>query len=137
MNDAQWDAVEERLCSFYGHVCLDCDGYRLKLRLSRISTFKNAITFYVNGVLEGGWFLSDCEERRRFFRPAATYLWSTKNRCVFNKMSKKTLKAMNIDPNKKSTFFYSSWCNFKSMRRHLEKNNSSITLIEEEQKEAV
>ena len=53
MTNTEWKEVEERLKSPFNVVRLKCDEYELSLVLSRISTYKMAICFYVNGVLKG------------------------------------------------------------------------------------
>lgn len=128
MDDAGWEAVATGLEILYNKVDLICDGYRLTLQLVRISQFRNAITFYVNGEFLGKWFFDACEERRRFFRPVRRYEYTSRMRKTMHKMSKQMLKQMNLEPDKKYTAYFSHWTSTNALRRHLEKHNTSIEL---------
>ena len=128
MNNSDWVHVEEQLLKLYADVDLDCDGYRLSLGLKRIDNYKLAITFFVNGWFKGKWALEDCEERRRFFRPVTQRAYK---RGSFKGISKSTLRSLNIDPDKKQTYYSAHWNSFGPLRRHLIKHNQSITLIPE------
>lgn len=129
MNDKQWNAIEEKLKQLYNSVTLDCDGYHLRLMLAQIDTYKNAIVIYVNGRVSPHWLFEACEERRRFCRAQSRYVHSASRRAGLKKISKKVLKRCDIDPDRKVTRYSFFWTNFRSMRRHLERNNEAINLV--------
>ncbi|TEB10024.1 hypothetical protein Pmgp_02719 [Pelotomaculum propionicicum] len=107
-----------------------CDGYEVTLRLGRISQFKNAILVYINGEVRGEWLLKDCEERRRFFQPVKRSVLSRKTCSGLRKISKKLRQKAGLpDPDAKYTYYCPYWTSFKSLKRHLIKNNDSIELI--------
>ena len=89
---------------------------------------KLVIAFYVNGSCKGKWMQEDCEERRRFFRPVKKSAWNAKSRLAMQKMSKRMLKRMNVDPAETFTVHYPWWTSFKALRSHLVKHNTSIEL---------
>lgn len=129
MTNTEWKEVEERLKSPFNVVRLKCDEYELSLVLSRISTYKMAICFYVNGVLKGEWLTHDCEERRRFFDKSQKSILTAKGKAEFKKLSKKDQKELS------EKFFYDTykacWTSFKRLKKHLIENNENIELIKE------
>lgn len=127
MTNADWDHVEQCLSSQFQPVGLICDGYHLCLCLERIK-MKLVIAFYVNGSLKGKWMQEDCEERRRFFRPVKKSAWTAKSRLAMQKMGKRMLKRMNVDPTESFTVHYPWWTSFKALKSHLVKSNNSIEL---------
>ena len=133
ISDQQWKQIEEKLENFYTSVELDCDGYRLTLRLERISTYNNAITVYIDGKWDGRMILHDCEERRRFFCPSPRRRYK---KGTFKGIRKETLKRWGVDPERTFTLYRPYWTSFKRLRRHLESNNATIILIEEKRTEA-
>lgn len=130
MTKEQWQEVEKSLMHLYEPVKLICDGYNLTLRLTR-NKMQLVIAFYVNGRMTPEWMDQDCEERRRFFRPAKHSVWTASQKAQIAKMSKKQLKRLNIDPGKHVVFHYPWWTSFKSLKAHLVKFNTSIELAPE------
>ena len=131
MTENEWRIVEKRLDVLLGGVKLNCDGYRLSLRLSRITNNKLAITVFVNRKLRGKWLLDDCEERSRFMRPFKRFVWSKKARDMMQKIGKATLKEKAWDPKEKRISYSFYWPSFKPLKKHLIANNKEITLISE------
>ncbi|WP_041720240.1 hypothetical protein [Alkaliphilus metalliredigens] len=128
MKSEEWKKVEVKLESFYTSVKLDCDGYEVTLKLERMGQFKNVIAVYVNGSIKGKWYLEDCEERRRFFKPTTRSMFSQKDKKeAYKKLSKKLLKEM--EERFKYTTYQPYWTSFKSLKSHLIKNNNVIELI--------
>ena len=134
ISKAQWNHVQQRLHELYHPVELDCDGYRLSLVLVRVDQFNNAITFFVNGKHQGRWILEDCPERTRFCRPQKTKAFPARFRRS-TKKEKAAMKRMGWDLDKTIITYSSYWTCFSRLRRHLERNNTTITLIEEEKRE--
>ncbi|MFZ2949535.1 MAG: hypothetical protein WA003_08620 [Desulfuromonadaceae bacterium] len=132
MTKAQWDAVEKSLTHQYAKVVLICDGFSLQLGIRKIAEMKLAIAFSVNGrgdYVE--WMKTDCEERRRFFRPYTRSVWSKPQLDMMKKMTKKQLQNRSLDPGKTFTTYYPWWTSFKTLKSHLIKNNTSIELAPE------
>lgn len=130
MTTQDWKEVEERLKSFYDAVELAIDQYKVNLVLERISQFKNVIMVYINGKIDWKWSSEDCEERRRFFQPCTKSLVSPKQKKSLSKISKRLRKEVGLlDPDVKYTFYRPYWTSFKSLKRHLTKNNDSIELV--------
>lgn len=129
----QWEAITEKLFSFYNTVDLMIDGYKVQLTLVRISTFNNAVSIYVNGVFKGEWFLNRdevCEELRRFFPCVEVNRWPVT-------LTKDMVKILGKREAKKKGYFdkakkYSThWTSFRSMKSHLTKNNTNIEWLNE------
>ena len=133
ISDQQWKQIEEKLNSFYNTVELDCDGYRVTLQLSRFTTFQNVIMVYVDGEWRGEWILHDCEHRRRFLCPSKHRLHK---KGAFKGIRKGTMKELGIDPDRTVTHYHPYWTSLNRLRRHLERNNTTITFIEEKRTEA-
>lgn len=127
MTKEEWNKVERSMSSVYGRITLLCDGYRLTLETG-LCKRKLVTTIYVNGEWKGAWLLNDCEERRRFFRPVKSLVWKPK---ILKGVSKRTMKAMGIDPKETNTFYDSFWPSFRPLKAHLIKNNTSIELAQE------
>ncbi len=122
-----WKEIEKRLTSFFDQVKLICDGYELTLMLRPIKQFKNAITVYVNGKIEGRWFVEECEERRRFLCPKSKSFYSKKDMADFKKISKRIFKEMQAK--NKYVYYEPYWTSFRALKSHLIKNNTSIELV--------
>lgn len=135
MNDAikrcaptaeQWKLAERELESIFGTVELQCDSYRLALRVACVSVRKFTITFYVDGWMKGEWITKDCEERRRFFRPVIKAVFPPKFiRAMAKCMGKKKAEA---EYSKKLTHYEPWWDSFGALKRHLLKNNQLVTI---------
>ncbi|SDI49901.1 hypothetical protein [Paenibacillus naphthalenovorans] len=122
-----WKDIEQKLKSFYRKVVLVCDGYELTLILERYNQYRNVISFYVNGVIEGKWHIEDCEERRRFFSPKTKSIYSPKEMAKFKKISKKMWKE--LAAKNKYTYYQAHWSSFRALKSHLVKNNNVIELV--------
>ncbi|MGC5328932.1 hypothetical protein [Brevibacillus sp. SYSU BS000544] len=122
-----WKDIEQRMQGFFDRVKLVCDGYELTLALKRIGQFKNAIAVYVNGKIEGRWFVEDCEERRRFLCPRTKSFYSRKDMADFKKISKRIFKEMQAK--NKYVYYDPYWTSFRALKSHLIKNNKVIELV--------
>lgn len=126
MDKSDWDKVKEELKGFWGRVELECDGYNVSLVKEQYNENKLCIAVYIDGKIKGRWLTEDCEERRRFAQCKKRLLRLPKD---FNTkdFTKKELKALN---EKRTYYSYGFWwLNFDEMRRHFEKNNKEIKLI--------
>lgn len=130
MTPQEWKEVENSLAVLWAPVKLRCDGYEVTFILERISQMKNAILLYIGGVCKAKWALEDCEERRRFLCPVQKSVYSRKQKEGLKKFSKKLRAKYNLpDLDEKFTYYRLYWTNFKSLKRHLIKNNKSIELV--------
>ena len=113
MNKEEWKQVEDALSSFFRMVELDADGYKVSLRLERVSQFKNAIVVYVNGSFKGEWLIEDCEERRRFIQPRTRSLLRGKEKAeILKGLNKKERKE--AEERMKYTTYITCWSKFAS-----------------------
>ncbi|MCY7558237.1 MULTISPECIES: hypothetical protein [Paenibacillus] len=122
-----WKDIEKKLHDFYDRVELICDGYYVSLVLRRYGQFRNVIAVYVNGVIEGKWWIEDCEERRRFFCPRTKDMMTKKDKADLKKISKKMLKEM--EAKSKYTHYEPYWSSFRLLKSHLIKNNKVIEMV--------
>lgn len=133
MTDEQWEALEERSRNVFFTASLLIDGYEVTIQKGSLD--KNAMRFglavFIGGQFKGEWILNDCEERRRFYHCKKRYAHSLKSRNAFKNTSIKLRKELGINTEEKFESYSSIWTNFKSMRRHFEKNNKDIQLIKE------
>jgi hypothetical protein len=132
MTPQEWQEVEERLKRLYGRVHLQVDQYHLTITLERVSQFRLALVIYIDGIFRFEWITSDCEERRRFFRPVKRFFNTPKQRANLKKMPQWLQKESKLfDPNAQLTVYYPDWTSFTALKRHLIKNNTSIELVKE------
>ncbi len=128
ISDAQWACIDKTLHDcIYNPVSLDCDGYTLTLVLARIDTYRLAICIRVDGQMRGEWISTDCEERRRFFCPCKARLYK---KDAFKRFTKSSLKRWKINPDAATTYYKPYWTDIRRLRRHLERNNNEIALID-------
>ena len=127
MTDADWKIVETCLTSEFNPVGLICDGYHACLRVKRIR-MRLVIVFLINGEFKGVWMSDDCEERRRFHRPVKRTVWDPKVLAMIKRMSAAEQRRRKVDPKETSILYYPWWTDFKALKRHLIKNNTSIEL---------
>ena len=127
MTPQEWKEVQAALELLYTPVNLNCDGYKVTLALMRTNQFRNAIRIYINGVIKGKWYIEDCEERRRFFRPITKSMLSPKSKAALKKLSKK--RKLELETEYKYTYYVPEWNSFAALKRHFIKNNNSIELI--------
>ena len=132
MTEEDWAVVEKRLRNLYSSVTLNCDGYVVYLQLRQISQFKLGILVYVNGISKGSWLFEECEERRRFLPISYLRAYKLKERKMYQRFGKATLKEWNIDLDKKIPLYGFYWTSFQRMKRHFCKNNTTIGLVSDE-----
>lgn len=131
MNKSDWDKVKGALGCTGGKVDLDCDGYNISLIRLPESYMKDWIMVFIDGKTLFQKALKDCEERRRFCRevkrklPLKDFGMSGKE---YSKLSKTRRKE--FDGRRTFITFYPAWNNVDTLRRHFEKNNENIKLID-------
>lgn len=130
MTKDEWKQAEEALGNFFSTVKLKADGYDLTFTLKQISTYKNAITVYVNGVFQYNWLAKDCEERRRFCQRTKRSLLSAKEKADFKKLTRKMQKELAEKHNGLCYEMYLPyWTSFSALKKHLLANNQQIDLV--------
>ena len=135
MSKEDWAAVESRLLMSRYSVHLDCDGRILMLIRMPKREMSDCIRWYVNGKFDYSWLTTDCEDRRRFARPCKAYEFRKKFRDSMNDLRRtmkripKKYQAAFADANERCTIYSSYWTSFRALRRHLQKNNSEISIL--------
>lgn len=129
MTQEQWNIVESRLQFYGGHVRLKIDDYHVALYVAQYK-MKLVIAIYVDGEIRGEWIVNDCEIRRKFYQCSNHSLLSRKDKEKLKREKKAVReKAMKM-------YGYQSfspyWTSFRSLKRHLIQNNTSIELCEED-----
>lgn len=127
----EWQEIEKKLQSFFSMVKLNCDGYKISLFLVRVSQFKNVIEVYINGQIKGEWCTKECEESRRFLRKVTKSLMSQKQKMDYKKFPKRLQKQLKWE-DRKYSYYVPYWTSFKSLKKQLNAQNSSIELIHED-----
>lgn len=125
---ADWSRMKANLSGLCGSEELLCDGYKLTIQRQQNKNRLYLVVF-INGEWKGGWITVDCEERRRFFCPSTTRLYSKKKIDEMLKSLGKRQKEKYISEHKLDKTYTSHspyWTSFDSLRRHLVKNNQEI-----------
>lgn len=137
MNSEDWNEVQKRILHTLGQrAFMMVDGYKIYLDLHVNKKLQACVMVIINGQIKHEWLKTDCEERRRFFQPVSTHIYPLKLRkhwAQFNKKCKGKGASIvsSVDYNKTITGYYPWWNSFGGMRRHFEKNNQSIELVDE------
>lgn len=133
MDSKEWEVIEKKLKVIHGKAFLMCDGYAIELVLLQKKQFDNAIIVVINGKFPGSEILlSDCVERTRFCCKIREYRYPASARNEFKKMPK-SFQRIAIekypDINDRSEYFVPYWTSFEKLKRHFEKHNKDIRLI--------
>jgi len=123
----QWLELEKKLTRPWDTAWLLIDGYDITLTVHSLKALRMEICVYVNGFLKGEYIATDCEERRRFYRPTVRNILPVKMR----KKSERLRKKYGLVSASYTTYSW-GWTSFAALRRHLVKNNQSIELIKEQ-----
>ena len=122
------EKITAELALPWGYVSLRCDGFDVTVAVVRTGTLKYGLTVYIDGFQKGKHILEDCEERRRFLRPATRYLYSPKDRQkIIKECGKRMAKRIGVD--KSFTIHSHGWLSARTMLRHFLTNNASVELI--------
>lgn len=124
MTEDEWKIVEEDLKIIGNPVKLTIDNYDITLTLGQISTYKNGIFIYINGI----WLANECEERRRFLQKHEHNLYDNKTNKQISRLSKKKRTELGLDDKLKYVTYTSYWTSFKQLKKHLIANNKNISL---------
>lgn len=128
MTKEEWESVERKLCYPGAGVRLKIDGYNVTLQVMR-DKMKMVIAIYVNGYIKGEWLMEDSDIRRKFYRCSKHSLLTAAEK---KKLARKS-KSVQKEVQERATYYSFSayWNSFRSLKRHLIKNNESIELCEE------
>lgn len=128
MTKEEWKKVEDALAGLFGSVEMQVDGHRIKFVKTQVGKTRLEIMTYVDGWYRGEWKEADPEYR--YLRQVTRNLFPPKIRKGYLKLGRKFLKEHNIDVDIKFNYATPLWNNFVLIRRHYEKNFTSIELVE-------
>lgn len=129
MKKEEWEKVEKALSGTYGQAKLQVDDREVTFQRALVSKNRLGIGMYIDGELKGKWLFNECPEQL-YFRPAWKSAWPAAARREMKKLSKRSLKQLGYDPDKKHHYFTFVWPNVTAIRRHYQKTFESIELIE-------
>lgn len=122
------EKITAELALPWGYARLRCDGFDVTVAVVRTGTLKYGLTVFIDGFQKGKHMLEDCEERRRFLRPATRYLYSPKQRQkIVKDCGKRMAKQIGVD--KSFTIHSHSWLSARTMLRHFVANNTTVELV--------
>ena len=130
MTDKEWEKVADKLDDVFGRVRLKADGYELTLCVVRTEKMSLEIAVYVNGRINFGDYINDTEIRRRFGNAHIGSALTAKQKKAVKGVSKSVRKK--LEDAARYTWYEPYWQSFRSLKRHLIKNNASIELMEDE-----
>ena len=122
----EWKMVEEKMDSVFANVKLKIDGYEVTLCVARSKGLKLDIAVYVNGYIKTADVINDTEIRRKFYNRHVKSLLTAKDKKMLKGISKARRKEIEDDAS--YDWYEPYWQSFRSLKRHLIKNNSSIEL---------
>lgn len=124
MNREQWADIEARLVYPGARVKLQCDTDVVDLIVHR-EKMRMSIFVFINGELDPKVGREDCDHRRRFWRPVVR-----KPRPFKASEIRAFGKRWCADEIKRNTFTWYSpeWPSLTQLRRHFEKNNTSVVM---------
>ncbi len=128
MTNGKWKKVEKSLRADR-NVKLLIDGYNIELRIVKFRNHSVGIMPFINGEYKSEWLLSDCEERRRFYRTIKGCLASEREQeRVLQEADEEEYSRWA----EKNTYYEyrAVWTSLELMRIHLENENESIELIQ-------
>lgn len=128
MTNGKWKKVEKSLRAGR-NVKLLVDGYSIELRIVKFRNYSVGVLPFINGEYKSEWLLSDCEERRRFYRTIKGCLASEREqeRVLQEADEEEYSKWL-----KKNTYYEyrAVWTSLELMRIHFERKNVSIELLQ-------
>ena len=128
MTKEEWESIERKLCFPGAYARLKVDGYSITLKVMRYK-MKMVIAVYTDGYIKGEWLVEDCDIRRRFYQRRKHSLLTAADKKKLAKERKSVQKAVQ----ERAAYYSFSpyWASFRSLKRHLMKNNESIEICEE------
>lgn len=115
---AELKEIAAELSLPYASLTLKCDSYRVTLQ-NHMHKRRLETWVYVEGKFRGEWLSTDCEERRRFYRPVRS-IPSRNYVAAMKKISGRKWKP------KERIYFMPSWPSPLPLLRHLIKNNTTV-----------
>jgi hypothetical protein len=124
------ERIQQELSTPYGMVDLECDGYKIAVRVQQVKRLSYAPVVYVNGVIKGEWFRGDCEEAKRFLCPKNRPYYSPKVKAeILKGWGKRAAKKAFPKLDEKMTFYVPSWSSVSAMLRHICRTNESVSIV--------
>lgn len=128
MTEQKWKLVEQELNCIFGSVNLECDGYKLYLRVEKAKSLKHVIAVYVNGYIKGKYMSKDSEVGQKFYFKSQKYLWSKKQRDrMLKAFGKRAYKKNNWD--EKYTNYLPYFSSFRTLKKEFTANCKEIKLL--------
>lgn len=127
----QWEEITGTLSMPWGSVDLKIDNFIVNLRVEYVKEMTFGIKVYIDKKIEHRWIFDGTDEAKRFFCPISKFIFSAKERALYTKLNggKRCPKAELERINRKYVYYRPFWSNFKTMRRHFEKNNHSMEVV--------
>ena len=129
MTEDERGKIIQTLDRLYSCVRLICDGYTIGLVRIPINPTTNRVLVYINGGIDGKHLLRDCEERRRFYCPHTRYVLPKTQREALKRLGPYGLAEAGIDPDQTLTSYTPWWASSVRLVRHLEENNTDISIV--------
>lgn len=130
LSKEDFERIQRELSTPYGMVDLDCDGYKVAVRIQQVKRLSYAPVVYVNGIIKGEWFRGDCEEAKRFLCPRTRSILTPKKKAAILKdFGKRSAKKYFPELEAKLTFYDATWSSVGSMLRHFCRANESVSIV--------
>lgn len=122
--------IERELRLAHGYVYLQCDDYRVCVRVEPFKTRTYVLSVYVDGWIRGEWLKDDCEHRRRFMCPKSIALYAKKRQAEIVKTFGKRQAAKHFPRlHERHEYWVPYWTSARSMLRHFCANNQKVTVL--------
>jgi len=122
--------IEYELSSPYGMARLECDGFRVDVRVERDKGLSYCLMVYVNGEWKGAWIKGECEEATRFYRPASRSFYTPKQKAgLLKAFGKREIKQSFPNFDRKIVSYMPTWSSAKPMLRHFMKTCAEIRVV--------
>ena len=135
MTNEDWEIVKKAVEIYPNRAKLKIDGYTVDLMLQSVDPYHKEIVIFINGKCKI-WALGttpECEDIRRRFFYSSTKCYIKKPKGRLAKKEQALYQAIYKEYKQKfSVTNYSPfWKSFESLKRHLVKNNTDISIIYE------
>ena len=134
MHELDWAIAESQLKTPFGYARFRIDGYQITVRRQLDSKDHLDFVVYVNGEIQGKWFLnSEYEHLMKFYRRSERPLFTKKTiESLLKGYTKKELqdKIERLGLDKTITRYFPSFGRFAALKKSFIANNQSIELLE-------
>ncbi len=130
LSKEDFERIQRELSTPYGMVDLDCDGYKIAVRIQQVKSLSYAPMVYVNGVIKGEWYRGDCEEAKRFMCQRNRSVYTQKNKAgILKDFGKRGAKKYFPNLDDKHTYYVPYWRSVAAMLRHFCRTNESVSIV--------